>query len=89
MKIGDNITIVSGSRLRRISEDGKRLLDQTMQEGALVEYDTGAKVMGVVESKTDGKTAVMVELKHNGVKLTGWCFSYEIVPVARPSEKLR
>ncbi len=89
MKTGDNITIVSGSRLRRISEDGKRLLDQTMQEGAMIEYDTGAKVTGVVESKTDGKTAVLVELKHDGKTLVGWCFSYEIVPVERPTQKLR
>jgi hypothetical protein len=89
MKAGDNITIVSGSRLRRVSEDGKRLLDLTMQEGAIVEYDTGAKVTGVVESKTDGKTAVLVELKHNGVQLHGWVYGYEVVPISRPTEKLR
>lgn len=81
MKTGDKITIVSGSRLRRISEDGKRLLDQTMQEGALVEYDTGALVKGVVHNADGGKTAYMLEVTHNGVKLLGWSYGYEVIPV--------
>ncbi len=81
MKAGDKITIVSGSRLRRISEDGKRLLDQTMQEGALVDYDTGAVVKGVIQTQDGGKTAYMLEVVHSGVKLTGWCWGYEVVPV--------
>jgi len=81
MKAGDKITIVSGSRLRRISEDGKRLLDQTMQEGAIVEYDTGATVKGVVQNADGGKTAYMLEVLHSGAKLLGWCYGYEVVPV--------
>ena len=81
MKAGDKITIVSGSRLRRISEDGKRLLDQTMQEGAIVEYDTSAIVKGVVQNADKGKTAYMLEVTHGGVKLLGWSYAYEVVPV--------
>ncbi len=80
MKPGNNIIIVSGSRLRRISEDNKRLLDQTMQEGAIVEYDTPAVVKGVIQNADKGKTAYMVEVKHSGVTLTGWCYAYEVTP---------
>lgn len=80
MKPGNNIIIVSGSRFRRISEDGKRLLDQTMQEGAIVEYDTKATVLGVIQNVDKGKTAYMVELVHNNVKLSGWVWGYECTP---------
>ena len=80
MQVGNNVIIVSGSRLRRISEDGKRLLDQTMQEGALVEYDTPALVKRVITSKDEAKTAVMLEVKHSGATLLGWCFLYELTP---------
>jgi len=82
MEPGKNVTIVSGSRLRRISEDNKRLLDQTMQEGAIVEYDTPAKVKGVVHNADGGKTAYVLEVKHSGAILTGWCYAYEISPTA-------
>ena len=80
MQIGNVVTIVSGSRLRQISQDGKRLLDQAMQEGALVEYDTPAKVTGIVESRDGSKNAVLLEVKHKGVVLSGWCFFYELTP---------
>lgn len=80
MKAGNNIIIVSGSRLRRVSEDGKRLLDQTMQEGALVEYDTKAVVLGVIQNADKGKTAYMLEVMHNNVKLQGWVYAYEVAP---------
>lgn len=75
---GNNVIILSGSRLRRISEDGKRLLDQAMNEGAIVEYDKPAKVIQVVESKDKAKLAYTVELKHNNVTLHGWVYDYEI-----------
>ncbi len=77
MKIGNNVVIVSGSRLRRISEDNKRLLDQTIQEGAVVEYDTPARVTGIIESKDGTKTAIVVEVKHDGQTLQGWIFPFE------------
>lgn len=86
MKPGNNITIVSGSRLRRISEDGKRLLDQTMQEGTLVEHDTPAVVKGVIQAADKSKTAYMLEVKHRvtpqsaPVTLLGWCYAYEVTP---------
>ena len=78
MKPGNNVIILSGSRLRRVSEDGKRLLDQSMNEGALVEVDKGAKVVSVVESRDRAKLAYMVEVKHNNVTLHGWVYDYEI-----------
>lgn len=80
MRANNKVVIVSGSRLRRISEDGKRLLDQTMQEGALVEHDTVAVVKHVIESADKSKTAIVLEVKVNGVTLTGWCFPYEVTP---------
>lgn len=80
MKNGSKLTIVSGSRLRRISEDGKRLLDQTMQEGAIIENDTPATVTGVVESNDSNKKAYVVSVVHNGTTLHGWCWAYEVVP---------
>lgn len=78
MNPGNNVIIVSGSRLRRVSEDGKRLLDQAMNEGALVENDKNAKVTNVIESADGKKTAYLVEVKHNGVVLHGWVYGYEI-----------
>ena len=78
MKPGNNVVILSGSRLRRVSEDGKRLLDQSMNEGALVEVDKAAKVVSVVESKDHAKLAYTVEVKHNNVILHGWVYDYEI-----------
>lgn len=78
MNPGNTVVIVSGSRLRRISDDGKRLLDQHMNEGALVENDQQAKVTGVVESNDKSKVAYVVEVKHKGVTLHGWVYGYEI-----------
>ncbi len=78
MKPGNNVVIISGSRLRRISEDGKRLLDQNMNEGALVENDKAAKVVNVVQSSDKAKLAYLVELKHNNTLLSGWVYDYEI-----------
>lgn len=84
MKAGSQLTIVSGSRLRRVSDDGKTLLDQNMHEGALVEHDTPAKVVNVVINKEQTKIAYVVEVshtpegKHDAVKLLGWCYGYEV-----------
>lgn len=78
MKPGNNVIILSGSRLRRVSEDGKRLLDQSMNEGALVDVDKAAKVVSVVESKDHAKLAYILEVKHNNVTLHGWVYDYEI-----------
>lgn len=78
MNTGNTVVIVSGSRLRRVSDDGKSLLDQGMHEGALIDYDKEAKVVGVVESKDQSKVAYVLEVKHNNVKLMGWCYGYEI-----------
>ncbi len=75
---GKTVVIMSGSRLRRVSEDGKRLLDQSINEGALVEFDKPAKVTGVVEAKDNSKIAYMVEVKHDNVTLHGWVYGYEI-----------
>ena len=75
---GNTVVVVSGSRLRRVSDDGKQLLDQGMHEGALVDVDKQAKVIGVVESQDRAKVAYVLELKHNNVKLMGWCYGYEI-----------
>lgn len=89
MKPGAKLTIVSGSRLRRVSDDGKSLLDQNMHEGALVEYDTSAKIVHIIESKDKAKVAYVVEVDYKdpnrprdatGVKLLGWCYGYEVTP---------
>lgn len=84
MKPGSQLTIVSGSRLRRVSDDGKSLLDQNMHEGALVENDTTAKVVNVIINKERTKIAYVLEVKHtpegksDGVTLLGWCYGYEV-----------
>ena len=78
MKPGNNVIILSGSRLRRVSEDGKRLLDQSVNEGALVENDKAAKVTAVVPSADKAKLAYLVEVKHNNKVLFGWCYDFEI-----------
>ncbi len=80
MNKGQRITLVSGARLRRISEDGKSLLDQKLHEGALVEKDMTAKVLHIIESKDQKMTAYMVEVPVDGKLLTGWVYPYEIAP---------
>jgi hypothetical protein len=80
MNKGQRITLVSGARLRRISEDGKSLLDQKLHEGALVEKDMTAKVLHVIESKDQKMTAYMVEVPVDGKLLTGWVYPYEVAP---------
>jgi hypothetical protein len=80
MNKGQRITLVSGARLRRISDDGKSLLDQKLHEGALVEKDMTAKVLHVIESKDQKMTAYMVEVPVDGKLLTGWVYPYEIAP---------
>lgn len=80
MNKGQRITLVSGARLRRISDDGKSLLDQKLHEGALVERDMTAKVLHVIESKDQKMTAYMVEVPVDGKLLTGWVYPYEIAP---------
>lgn len=80
MKKDQRITLVSGARLRRISDDGKSLLDQKLHEGALVEKDMTAKVLHVIESKDQKMTAYMVEVPVDGKLLTGWVYPYEIAP---------
>jgi hypothetical protein len=74
------ITLISGARLRRISDDGTGLLDQHINEGALVEKDIGAKVLAVIESKDKKLTAYMVEVPLNAKLLTGWVYPHEIAP---------
>jgi hypothetical protein len=88
MKPGYKLTIVSGSRLRRVSDDGKTLLDQGMHEGALVEYDTEARIVNIVESKDKAKVAYVVELDYKDphkpkqpmIKMLGWVYGYECTP---------
>jgi len=80
MNKGQRITLVSGARLRRISDDGKSLLDQKLHEGALVEKDMTAKVLHIIESKDQKMTAYMVEVPFDGKLLTGWVYPYEIAP---------
>ena len=77
---GKRITLVSGARLRRLTEDGKGMLDQRLHEGALVEKDILAKVLHVVESADKKTTAYVVEVPVEGKLLTGWVYSYEIAP---------
>jgi len=78
MKPGNTVTVLSGSRLRRISEDGKRFLDQSMNEGALVDVDMPAKIVNVVENSDKSRIGLVVEMKYNGVTLHGWVYDYEI-----------
>lgn len=80
MEKGKKITLISGAHLRRVSEDNKTLLDQKLNEGALVEKDITAKVLAVIESKDKKMVAYMVELPLNGKTLTGWVYPYEIAP---------
>lgn len=80
MKINQKITLISGAHLRRVSDDGKTLLDQKLHEGALVERDMPAKVIHVVESKDKKMTAYVVEVPVDGKTLTGWVFHFEIAP---------
>ncbi len=80
MKKDQRITLISGARLRRVSDDGKNLLDQKLHEGALVERDMTAKVLHVIESKDKKMTAYMVEVPVDGKLLTGWVYPYEIAP---------
>jgi hypothetical protein len=78
MKPGNTVIVISGSRLRRVSDDGKRLLDQAMNEGALVDVDKPAKVTHVIPSADKTKMAYLIEMKHNNVTLHGWVYDYEI-----------
>lgn len=80
MNKGQRITLVSGARLRRVSDDGKGLLDQKIHEGALVEKDMTAKVLAVIVSADKKMTAYMVEVPVDGKLLTGWVYPYEIAP---------
>jgi hypothetical protein len=80
MNKGQKITLVSGARLRRVSEDGTGLLDQRLHEGALVEKDIVAKVLAVIESKDKKMTAYMVEVSIDSKQLTGWVYPYEVAP---------
>lgn len=76
--VGSKVTVVSGSRLRRVSEDGKHLLDQRFYDGAHLEHDAIAEIKHVVTS-VDGKIAYVVEMDYDGQKLHGWVYSVEAV----------
>ena len=80
MNVGSKITLVNGARLRRISEDGKSMLDKRMHEGALVETDTLAKILGIVDSADKKTRTYVVEVSINNSKLMGWVYHYEIAP---------
>lgn len=73
------VTLLCGSRLRRISEDGKTFLDTNMNEGALIEEDTHATLLHEIMSKDKSKIAYIVECKHGGKVLTGWVYQYEFM----------
>jgi hypothetical protein len=73
--------LISGARLRRLTEDGQGFLDKELYQGALVEYDTKAKVLEVVEYKEKNLLAYLVELKVNDKNLVGWVYSIETAPV--------
>lgn len=75
------ITLVSGARLRRLTKDGKGFLDKQLYEGALIEYDTKAKVLEVIEYKEKNLLAYLVELKIDDKDLVGWVYSIETAPV--------
>ncbi len=77
MKVGNKVTIISGSRLRRLSDDGKTFLDQGLNDGALIDNDKEATVVGVVDSKDKAKTAFVVDVSHNGATLRGWIYTFE------------
>jgi hypothetical protein len=80
MNKGKKITLLSGARLRRISDDGKKLIDQKLHEGALVEKDTPAKLLEVIESTDKKINAYVVEVSVDNKKLIGWTYQFEIVP---------
>lgn len=74
------IKLTYGSRLRRISQDGRSFLDKGMIEGVIIEHDMLVTLIATVHDKNSNKTAHIVDVEDSEGNLhRGWVYSYESV----------